>query len=1269
MANTKLKPYKYLEKLRIFITTFCIIIKSLKIPYLSLKNFYNTLKSSKILLLLLLPILLSSCGNENYCIESDSFKEDAFFVKAKPDKISGTYNPINGGQIAEWQDTGFKSNGQGFVIEISGGWSPWSGKPNSQTCRFCASKQLFNETSGRYEDIKVNDIPVCVCYKNSEMNPSNQDGGCSGESDAKYSATDYGVYHTNLNMMNRNKVLKNSSDQMDCSYRNGMGLYLGLFGASGRDTPTRAYHLFSEDQICNIVRNKDGKCIDVDGNDVTKYLFYSRDIDGNKIVQNTIKNGDGEVDGVSLTGSPYIFVKDDSAKNDGEDKIKSDNKFHQPKEVVKLTIYDQFYSDNSGGFRVNFLKGIQVSKEIGIVEYVVGTFEDLILGKVNNNGVREGGIIKSLYEKIVQDKIFIRTLQLSLFLYVIFYGLSVALGLIEVSFKDFINRVIKIALIIFFISPTSWQNYYNYVISFFKDGMDYVIANLMDISDTVYNKTSLINIAKLDRETATSNATRFSYADEVIKTLFSENVAKKTSSLILSYFIGIFYFLIIYALIIAFFLMIMKAAFIYIVNIIKLMLVLALGPIFIIFSLFNNTQQSFKQWLSFIGSRSLEIIFLFLVFYNMLIIIEREFINLLSFRACVVDHPIFYKYFVAKTSREAWAPLFIKIGGMIFIMNSIIDQIPQIAPKIISIGGVKDEGGASSFSAFNEISSGIKSLGGYIGKNAATFGFGGIKDGAGFVYRASKDPSSIGDMVKGTIFGKSSSHIDDKIKSTIKEGKAKGLSGKELEGFVRKSVMSDALRNKGSLFGTTKRVTDLASSRLDNALIKNPLKNFINSRSKNLRSKGLYGKDLKNQLQKDVKKWANKNLIAGDKSVNKHMKNFNSLIKENSRLSGREAYNALANEKLNANEYLTHLAAKKAKQDFIRSDKNKDVNLKLKNFKELKSLKNFKELGSAIISEIFADKSKSKKLDKDYNDFLKELRNRGNRNKEITKDNADLISNIRKGNLLGSEYYKAKMDIKSTIYDNKVADKFRDLYNWYKDRNNNNRLKEYDKKYDNKNAKKYYKIAQEIRSLDSKFYDQSIQKQIEIMDKYIDDKNKAVTEKMQKKVDNINDKFNELLQKEVPAINELMKEERSTLKDLRFDNQLQLNEKVDISNFTGSDEFKNCFARFKIDEALQGKDSSSVIDNGKAIQEAKFMQNITNMSLKSKNYQLKMKEFEKQQLEIKMHSASGNEKIKIEQQISSLDNEISGLSKDITMDQERLSATENYISKLESSQQ
>jgi type IV secretory pathway VirB6-like protein len=1234
MANTKLKPYKYLEKLRIFITTFCIIIKSLKIPYLSLKNFYNTLKSSKILLLLLLPILLSSCGNENYCIESDSFKEDAFFVKAKPDKISGTYNPINGGQIAEWQDTGFKSNGQGFVIEISGGWSPWSGKPNSQTCRFCASKQLFNETSGRYEDIKVNDIPVCVCYKNSEMNPSIQDGLCSSESAAKYSATDYGVYHTNLNMMNRNKVLKNSSDQMDCSYRNGMGLYLGLFGASGRDIPIRAYHLFSEDQICNIVRNKDGKCIDADGNDVTKYLFYSRDIDGNKIVQNTIKNGDGEVDGVSLTGSPYIFVKDDLAKNDGEDKIKSDNKFHQPKEVVKLTIYDQFYSDNSGGFRVNFLKGIQVSKEIGIVEYVVGTFEDLILGRVNSNGVREGGIIKSLYEKIVQDKIFIRTLQLSLFLYVIFYGLSVALGLIEVSFKDFINRVIKIALIIFFISPTSWQNYYNYVISFFKDGMDYIIANLMDISDAIYNKidakTSLINIAKLDRETATSNATRFSYADEVIKTLFSENVAKKTSSLILSYFIGIFYFIIIYTLIIAFFLMIMKAAFIYIVNIIKLMLVLALGPIFIIFSLFNNTQQSFKQWLSFIGSRSLEIIFLFLVFYNMLIIIEKEFITLLSFRACVVDHPIFYKYFLAKTSREAWAPLFIKIGGMIFIMNSIIDQIPQIAPKIISIGGVRDEGGASSFSAFNEISSAIKSFGSHIGENAAKSVGIKIWDGAVFIYRASKDPSSIGDMVKGVIFGKSSSHIDDKIKSTIKEGKVKGLSGKELERFVRKSVMSDALRNKGSLFGNAKRITDLASSRLDNALIKNPLKNFINSRSKDLRSKGLYGKDLKNQLQKDVKKWADKNLIAGDKSVNKHMKNFNSLIKENSRLSGREAYNALANDKLNANEYLVHLAAKKAKQDLIKNNK-----------------------------------TKNKKLDEDHNDFLRELRNRSNRNKEITKDNADLVSNIRKGNLLGIEYYKAKISLKREIYDNevvdkinKVVDKFRDLYNWYKDRNNNNRLKKYDKKYDNKNAKKYYKIAQEIRSLDSKFYDQSIQKQIEIMDKYIDDKNKAVTEKMQKKVDDINDKFNELI-----------KEERSTLNNLRFDNKLQLNEKVDISNFTGSDEFKNYFAGFKFNEALQGKDSSTVIDNSKAIQEAKFMQNIANMSLKSKNYQLRMKEFEKQQLEIKMHNALGNEKIKIEQQISSLDNEISGLSKDITMDQERLSATENYISTLESSQQ
>ena len=100
-----------------------------------------TKKIKHILLLVFLVITLASCEKE--CYDAGDFGTKTVKINGKDDLALGTYSEIDGGQIRSWMDTGLKSNGDPFVINISGGWSATNGNMNditisgANTCSLC----------------------------------------------------------------------------------------------------------------------------------------------------------------------------------------------------------------------------------------------------------------------------------------------------------------------------------------------------------------------------------------------------------------------------------------------------------------------------------------------------------------------------------------------------------------------------------------------------------------------------------------------------------------------------------------------------------------------------------------------------------------------------------------------------------------------------------------------------------------------------------------------------------------------------------------------------------------------------------------------------------------------------------------------------------------------------------------------------------------------------------------------------------------------------
>ena len=884
-----------------------------------------TKKIKHILLLVFLVITLASCEKE--CYESGDFGSKTVKLIAKEESAMGSYSEIDGGQIRSWMDTGLKSNGDPFVINISGGWSATNGNMNQKTisdapsCSLCF-KKLSAASSVVIEAGYTNH---CGCgptldgsalsnlgklkWRTPESENEKLDGSAiNNQCDPSSPTYGTGDYCTCKEIDNADKPqifsknwilfplktyskkdpreLQNNSNYTNesCAFKMGVGAYISLWGKDGNKTPKIAYHLASVNSFCPISLtaipdSPNFKCASIAGEDLTKVTFNSRD---NKIFVKCYGTSNSDLTEEEQNG--------DECKKSIETGYTKPY-YHKPGEVVKLTIYDQYYGDNSGSYNVEFLGGIQSATPDGLIASIVKEMDGYLFGsRIYDSGtqafvVREG-VVQFMYKKIINDGVAKNVILISLILYICFFGLAFFMGLVDYGKKEIMMRLLKIGLVIAFTSPTSWSFYNTFVVGLFKNGMDSLVNVITDIFQSNMQQ-AVFNSA----ESTNGVARKFIYIDDVILTLISNSTISKIFGLLFisgKELFAIIYIPAIFYLIYFFISTMLDVSLKYLINLFKIAIGLALGPVFILFSLFEKTKDMFNNWLAFVGARSLEIVILFTMLHPFLTMIDFTFKEMLAFRVCGEEKysPLLGTYNVNKAELDrslfAWIEYFLKIGSLIFITKSVCNQAGYISGQLISIGGVANADSSSGvgkgekgFQFASAIAKGIKSMAG----EAMGSKFGGqriahagrlVLKGLTKLGRTEIGRSgSINDMVNNTFkyFGIRNRGVrsllrDRQIDSALSTASASadkmGLKGEERDTFIRGEAMNSLNqfisnnKNKAVALGLD---THNIEKRFEQKLVKEPMKNFIAQKAKELKEQGIFGKDARDEIQKAVLNW------------------------------------------------------------------------------------------------------------------------------------------------------------------------------------------------------------------------------------------------------------------------------------------------------------------------------------------------------------------------------------------------------------------------------
>jgi type IV secretory pathway VirB6-like protein len=925
-------------------------------------------KIKQILLLVFLVSTLASCDKE--CYEADQFYRKVKTIYAngvdannRPERQRfGSYNDAHGGEVIEWKDTGMVASGDYFVIAVSGGWRDVGGSnitaseiSKKDSCRLCFKNRSATETDncicgpifddGKFDNddnIKLkwenptiekrttqgeeNSIAGWDCFVNQEddidkctcKNPNpitEKPIFFNDNKDRDFFSFSRDSIKKNVKYDSTNYERLGPDQRKDCAFKMGVGLYIGLV-PKGDGVPPIAYHLASQQVVCPIELKKDGdssNCKDKNGIDRSKFIYRSPN---KKIFQKS-----------SQPSSP----------------------FHEAGDAVKLNIYDNFLSDNAGRYNVEFMRGVVSKEGDGILSDIVRTFDSYLFGgdiydeKLKTN-IKKEGVVSFMYKAVLKDSIVRSVISISLVMYICFYGLAFFMGITDFGKKEIMMRILKLGLVVLFTNEKAWLMYDSLIVKFFKNGMDSMVAMIQRIFELNMEKTlTAISLAEEADYINFDAGRKFIYIDSLIMELTSKpNISrifglfwnKTNTGFPVFQFFALIYVPAILALIIYFIYMVLDVALKYLINILKICIGLALGPVFILFSLFEKTKDMFNNWLAFVASRSLEIVILFTMLHPFLLTLDHTFKDMLMFEVCGADVTVgnnFWNYSISYTEDTGrdifdWFKYFLKIGALIFITKSICDRAGYISGQLISIGGVANADpvsatgrGEGGFNMATSIAKGafglaktaltnskISQVGKFTGRlmirNLTKIGrserLGSINDMVNNAFKA------VGIRNRGLRSFMRDNVIDNAFKSAKAEAQNFGLSGADEYNYIRENVgkkldlFESQNKNKAAMLGLDKKNI---SKRLDQKLIKEPMKDFIKKQGQDLKNKGIIGKDARTELRKMAVVWANKELGFSEDVAERKVSEFfkktsvESALKSSSEMTASQAVTYIGN--------------------------------------------------------------------------------------------------------------------------------------------------------------------------------------------------------------------------------------------------------------------------------------------------------------------------------------------------------------------------------------
>jgi len=271
------------------------------------------------------------------------------------------------------------------------------------------------------------------------------------------------------------------------------------------------------------------------------------------------------------------------------------------------------YANNSGKYYV-LVKATKPSNSSisSIISGVITPVIEVMDGKKDGSTM---GQSERMYKAVIDDDRYQSILSMCLVVMLTFYGVGHLMGVSEFTHQELVSRILKVGLIYLFVSPDGWTWFNDIVVHFFKNSTDYIAFMMASSFDTSPELATAIN-----GQDYYDKSILFSSVDKVFGMFFSDAVQKKISALLFASIFGWAYLWIIYLSFMLYVYSVANAVLLYLTAQVFISILFTLGPIFFVFTLFNQTKDMFENWLKQLIGFSLQQIFLLttLAFFNMM---------------------------------------------------------------------------------------------------------------------------------------------------------------------------------------------------------------------------------------------------------------------------------------------------------------------------------------------------------------------------------------------------------------------------------------------------------------------------------------------------------------------------------------------------------------------------------------------------------------------------------------------------------------------------
>lgn len=262
-----------------------------------------------------------------------------------------------------------------------------------------------------------------------------------------------------------------------------------------------------------------------------------------------------------------------------------------------------------------------IPAQMQLITTIVDNISCILYGSASNPACASAGSIsRSLFDQITLEGTYLTIIRATLSLFVIIYGISFMLGIVQFTYMEFLTRMVKFGLVLVLFSPFAWNFFYNTVGVFFQNGTNFLIG--------LSTKLALGSMIGVDPNKP------FLLVDYSIATAFSSKMFVTMLAMFYTPPYGFIFGILVLMGLGQFVAALFQAVWIYLMSLIIRAFLFGLAPVFIPFILFSKTRHLFDGWLNQLVNSMLQPVLLFTFFAFFSVLIQSAMNNILQVPVC-----------------------------------------------------------------------------------------------------------------------------------------------------------------------------------------------------------------------------------------------------------------------------------------------------------------------------------------------------------------------------------------------------------------------------------------------------------------------------------------------------------------------------------------------------------------------------------------------------------------------------------------------------------